>query len=596
MLSGVFRFAVLSVAVVCACDSAVPSERNPAEWTVARSDHFEVYSEAGAQSARAALIWFEQLRTFFEEQSGIKLVNLAPVRVIGFDSEKGYEPFRTHPTADAFYVGAPSRDYIVMPHLDASRFAVAAHEYAHLAFHAAGTQLPAWLGEGLAEFYSTVHITPRQTAVGGDLPPRSQLLRREKWMPLSELLVCGLDSVRDRPAVAMFYSQGWALSEMLMRSPGYAGRFALLLDAVRSGMPSAEALTRTYGRPLETIERDLRAWVAAGPPKPVITATIGTGVFPCRISVASNTALRLVLGELLIANERWDQAEALYRDLARVAPESPDVAAGLGAILLQKGDTDEARQNWRRAIGGGVNDPMLCYRYAILAEAAGLPVADIRPAFERALELRPVFDDARYQLALLESNAGNYESALRQLRAMGHVAPERAYGYWTTMSNALNELGDRERAKDAAERARAYASTADERRHAAELSWFSQTDLAVRMTRDAEGHTQLVTTRVSHYRPHPNPFIEPGDDIQQVNATLREFDCSSKPLRVKLDTPTGPLSLAVPDPSHVQITNGRGEFTCGPQETRTPVTVEYATDAAKSAPGDNGVLRGIEFH
>jgi Tfp pilus assembly protein PilF len=596
MLSGLFRFAVLSVVAACAYGGAVSSERNPAGWIVARSDHFEVYSECGEKNARAALVWFEELRAFFEQQSGIKLANSALVRVIGFESEREYEPFRTHPTADAFYVGAPSRDYIVMPFLDSSRFAVAAHEYAHLAFHAAGAQLPAWLGEGLAEFYSTVRITPQQTIVGGDLPARSQLLRREKWMPLRELINRGPDSLLDRWAIAMFYSQSWALSGMLMLSPRYASRFSLLLNAIRSGMPSAEALTHTFDKPLETIDRDLHDWVAAGLPKLRITPRVGVEVFPVNVSVASNTALRLVLGELLIANERWDQAETLYRDLARVAPDSPDVAGGLGAILIHKGDIEGARQNWNRAIDGRVNDPMLCYRYAILAETAGLPAADIRPALERALELQPAFDDARYKLALLESNAENYEPALRQFRAMRHVAPERAYGYWIAIANSANELGDREGAKDAAERARAYASTADERRHAAELSWISQTDLAVQITRDAEGRTQLVTTRVSHYHPHPNPFIEPGDDIRRVNANLREFDCSRKPLRMKLDTPTGSLSLTIPDPSHVQLTNGRGDFTCGPQQKRTLVTVEYAATTAKSAPEDSGVLRGVEFH
>jgi hypothetical protein len=74
-------------------------------WTVARSEHFEVYSQAGEASARAALRWFEQLRGLLAQQTGLKLDGLQPVRVIGFRSSKEYEPFRLRPAAAAYSIG-----------------------------------------------------------------------------------------------------------------------------------------------------------------------------------------------------------------------------------------------------------------------------------------------------------------------------------------------------------------------------------------------------------------------------------------------------------------------------------------------------------
>ena len=50
------------------------------------------------------------------------------------------------------------------------------------------------------------------------------------------------------------------------------------------------------------------------------------------------------------------------------------------------------------------------------------PAGDIRPALERAVALEPDFDDAHYQLALLEKNAGHYEAAIREFHAMRIVA------------------------------------------------------------------------------------------------------------------------------------------------------------------------------
>jgi hypothetical protein len=130
--------------------------------------------------------------------------------------------------------------------------------------------------------------------------------------------------------------------------------------------------------------------------------------------------------------------------------------------------------------------------------------------------------------------------------------------------------------------------------NAAQLAYVAQTDLAVQFTRDASGHTQLVTTRVPHNRADWNPFIEPGDRIQRVQATLRELQCSAgRATGVALDTAQGPLTLTIPDVLHVLMRNGPAEFMCGPQRPST-VMVEYA---ASEAQGGNaaGVLRGMEF-
>jgi hypothetical protein len=75
------------------------------EWTLVRSSHFEIYSQAGERDGRSALLWFEQLRAFFLRfgvaQAG-DLDSYGPVRVIGFQSAKEYAAFRVRPTADAY--------------------------------------------------------------------------------------------------------------------------------------------------------------------------------------------------------------------------------------------------------------------------------------------------------------------------------------------------------------------------------------------------------------------------------------------------------------------------------------------------------------
>lgn len=580
---------LFGVAVVCACADAA----SESGWTLARSTHFEVYSQAGEAPARTALGWFEQLHAFFSGQMKLELDSRPPVRVIGFRSTDQYREYVTRLTSDAYYVGTESRDYIVMSKLATDQFGVAAHEYAHVVLHAGGLRLPSWLGEGLAEFLSSIRITGKGTTIGGDLPARSRTLKGP-WIPLAELLSITTESPLrgDRDRANLFYAQSWALAHMLVLSPNYAPRFPTLVIALASGTPGAEALTTIYGKPLDAIAHDVRAWMQAAHFRPVAMPGVPATSVAVEVSSVSAVESQLLLGELLFTSGELERGEALYRDLESHTPGMPEIAAALGSIALRKGDREGARKEWRRAMGLGIKDASLCYRYAIMAQDAGMDASEIRSALERAIALQPDFDDAHFRLALLEMNKGRFEAAVEQFHTMKNIAPSRAYGYWSGLAYALTELDLRDAAKAAAVEAARYARTPQERAHAAVLRTMAETDLAVQFIRDENGRVQLTTARAPHNQPDWNPFIEPGDRIRRLDATLDEIRCDGPVTRIAVTAGQGRLVLAIPDPLHVQMRNAPAEFTCGRQAPRK-VTVEYA--ASDSAPDSAGVVRGIEF-
>jgi len=218
--------ALFSMSFIVASGAVVP-------WSVARNGHFEIYSHRGADEARAALARFEQLRAIVTSRFALHLRD-DPVTVFGFSSPAEYDPYRLRATADAYYVGTGDRDYIVMPALGPENYSTAAHEYAHLALHAAGLHLPAWLAEGLADVFSTVRVTARGVQLAGEPAGRERTLRAGPWLPLTSLLSLTTDSpIREtREGADIFYAQSWALTEMLLASPQYAPRFSQLLNAL----------------------------------------------------------------------------------------------------------------------------------------------------------------------------------------------------------------------------------------------------------------------------------------------------------------------------------------------------------------------------
>ncbi len=570
------------------------------EWFLARSPHFEVYAETGADRARTVAEHFEQLRSFFDRNQVLPgstdREQRQPVRVIGFASVRGYEAFKVRSMADAYFTGTSDRDYIVMPLKGENDFAVAAHEYAHFVMFSHRLKLPAWLSEGLPELFSTVRINGRECEFGGPLAARVDTLRRHRWLRAEELASAEQDSPlrTTRAGTAIFYAESWALTDMLSSSPEYGSRFGELIRVLnlQSGSSSQRAVAKIYGKSMDELLRDAQRWIAEGRSSrrrlPSVPAEAAASIAVTSVALKQQ---RLLVADLLFANREWARSEEMYLQLREQYPNDPDIMASLGTVELRRGNQTRAAEYFRGALDHQLQNAGLCYRYALLADELNLPGAEMERALKRAVALRPDFDDARYKLALEEGNRGDFSEAVYELKAMAKPSGERAFDYWATLAYDLSELEQRKEAMEAADQAGLLAATPEERSRVAEIRYTAETDLNVRFSRDTKGNLQLTTTRVPHGSTNFNPFVEPGDHIEMASGTLREVQCKGGRLTgLLIQSKIGILSLAIPDPLHVQVKNGPTQFFCGAQE-ETNVTVEYATTPAPSS----GLLRGMDF-
>ena len=567
-------------------------------WTLVRSPHFDVYSQAGENDGRSIALTLEQLRTFSLTSGalGVRagLENDRPVRVLQFATTAAYASFRPRESADAFFRGSEEVDYIVLAPAGANRSRTLAHEYAHLVLHSAGLHLPPWFAEGIAEVFASLDITPRESLVGGDLPARSQALRNHPLIPLDKLLTMGEDNPlrSHRDDASIFYAESWELTHMLLFSPQYSAKAGALWAAFNTGVIELPALASLYGRSVEAINSDFRAWMDA-PKSAMPLPGIPARDQRLRVSSVNQADSDAVLAGLVLASGDLDRAQAVYRTLQTERTSDPAVAATLGSIALRKHDEVKATLEWKRAFDLGVRDPVLCFQYAGLLENAHAPADQIAGALRRAIELNPGYDDARFKLGLLESSRGNYAATLEQLRAMRSVPRARAYGYWLAMASALVEVDQRAEAKAAAEKAIAFAGTPDERQLATLVKLDTQTDVTVQFARDGQGNLQMVTSRKLHGATGWNPFIEFGDQIRTVTGRIRKVECNAGAVTgFEIGDRLPGVRVSLPDPSHVLIEGGKPEFYCEGEDSRK-VTVEYA--ARPDGNGTDGILRGMRF-
>ncbi len=170
MARAVRRQAYVVIALaVCALQPARAAD----QWLRLRSPHFELITDAAERHGPNLLLHLEELRRLFIAQLAVpEDAAGTTVRIIAFKSASEFAAYRLIEHTDAYYVGAPGRDLIVMSLNGPADFRTASHEYAHVMANHRGLHLPAWLAEGLAEVFSTARFQPGQAIVGDVNPGR----------------------------------------------------------------------------------------------------------------------------------------------------------------------------------------------------------------------------------------------------------------------------------------------------------------------------------------------------------------------------------------------------------------------------------------
>jgi len=360
--------------------------------------------------------------------------------VMVFRDRRAYVPFQPiydgKPQPVAGYFASGPMNYItLLAAAEGDSQSVVHHEYVHLAMNRAVGQMPAWISEGLAEFYSTFDVTD-----GGKTAQLGGMLQRHLWtlqqtlLPLATLAAVdhGSPYYNERDKSSVFYAQSWALVHYLQlgKERKYAARFAPFLSAIADGVPFARACATVLGVTPELLEEELRNYVFA----PVLyRAAIA---LPDRISrlertppsVVPDAEVHALLGDLL---HRLDGRPAAREHLEHALAIDANLALALAALARLEADAQQPARARDLALRtpGAPSFVSEYYRAEALEQVAVNPEADaveIVAALRSAVALHPAFAPALASLAsrLAGTIAGRDEALTLVAKAIA-VAPAR---------------------------------------------------------------------------------------------------------------------------------------------------------------------------
>ncbi len=564
-------FITADVQVVAALLLAATVNAAGPTWSVARSRHFEVYATGASSRAADALVMFEQAHAFFASYLSLPESTRPPMRVLVFSGDKEFAPYRANESASAFYQPAHERDYIVMKDFDADAFHIVAHEYAHAALGLKGIDLPPWLSEGLAEFFSSVSLLGDKARLGGAPEGRPIALRPAGLMSVPELLGVTRNSEAYNASnhAGLFYAESWALTHMLLVDARYRDGAARLVALAQTGADSTDALRQVYGKTSGEVERDLRAYITRGhyafftvdfprTAAPAITPPAAVAPFDAA----------LVLADMLASQIGKDlETRAMLDAMAEQQPDHVALIELRAFFELRTRGIASADPYFRRAVDRGSQNPTVLAEYAL---RIGEKDPDRASALlSRAMALAPGDAEIRIHAAAMSIRKQMPEEALALIAPIAHVPSNLQFEYYQIVANGRAMTGDFDAAAAAAARVVAAARTPTEVQFAA---------------------TFLSTVG------------GPPDMSKLVEGRLKNLNCDGAMPILEVAAAGGVIRLAIDDPAQIVIAGGRAgddsggkgmklNLDCGGQDL--PVRVGYSD--VKPPDGTAGRVRFLDL-
>jgi Flp pilus assembly protein TadD len=148
---------------------------------------------------------------------------------------------------------------------------------------------------------------------------------------------------------------------------------------------------------------------------------------------------------------RTEIVEALARHNLQKNPEDFEAHYNLAALLMRRGQIDEAILHFTEANRIRPNEPTVNNAFGAALLATGRTEESI-PHLTAALNARPDYFDARYNLGNALASLGDFRGALAQFQAAVRINPEDANAE-ANLGSAFAEIGDTKQARLHYERA-----------------------------------------------------------------------------------------------------------------------------------------------
>jgi len=389
--------------------AALPPDR---PWSRVETRHFEIIGAVHPKQLQAIGLRLERLHEFLQQPVASSGDNATvPLRIVVFRDDASFAPYKLLENgnpADRSGFFAPGRDHgtIGFEVESDAPLRMALHEFIHAYVWQQYGDLPLWLNEGLAEYYSTFDADDQTLQIGRPIAAHIQLLANEALLPFRDLFALDASSraYKEDARIGIFYAESWALVHYLLSNPESRERLLRFATMPVGKNGARGAFRAVFGDNTDALEYALGEYVKGEAfTYDVIKSKLPESVRPLRAGPMTRAEVMEALGDYLLHATPWrlDDAAAHFHEALRLDAGNARAHSGLATALAKQGHWPQARTHFERGLELGRGDaiPFLLYGLAVLdsvtertpvelsSKVLPGPVAQARALFARCAEL-----------------------------------------------------------------------------------------------------------------------------------------------------------------------------------------------------------------
>jgi len=612
------------------------------KWISVSSSNFFLVGNASEHDIRQSASKLEQFRQVFSLLfPKLKINSSVPTTVVVFKSDAAYKPFKPLYQGKAANLGGyfqPGQDvnYITLTSelREGTPYAIIFHEYVHFLTRDNTRYSLPWIGEGLAEYYSTFEVSDGEKKVwlGKAIAPHVLLLRENKFLPLATLFSVdhGSPYYNEKDKQGVFYAESWALVHYLML--GNRGKrqpqMVRYLTLLATGKPVEESFRQAFETEYATLEKEVKGYISGNSYPAQVYDLDKKLEFEHEMQTAPITEAetQFYLGDLLMHLQRPAEAEAYLKEALSFDPKLASAHASLGSLYVQQQKWTEAKVHLEQAVAGDSKSHLTHFRYAELlsreAASDGSPrprfsaevAATMRTELKKAIELQPGFIESYRLLAYVNLVTGEaLDDTLGLLKRAQTLAPGReeidldmAQIYLrkedlATARKILDPLAHRSRqppVQTEAQRLLERINGLLEQQARFEAARHEQPPSKEEMQEPEAASEEARTPKLKH-----GAKTEPGKPSEPLGANPFSAGQKSSGLFIRIDCLQDGLAFVVKsenrllrfhcaDPEHLLLFNAKREslgtvtMGCGPRKPPSPVIATFDKPATSQFDGE----------
>lgn len=404
-------------------------------WLKVTGPNVTAVSSAGKKKTRRLVREFEQFRAVFESAfPGVKVDSDCPLEIVAVKNKKQFRALRPdewdEKESAGYFQKGPERNYIVLrTDIGSQAYRAVYHEYVHFLVSLNFEEVPLWLNEGLAEFWSHIQFRKKEVRIG--LPAEEHLyhLNQHSFLPLAVLFSVdhGSSHYNDPTKTGIFYGQSWALTHLLMLADGVRqknllGQFTGLLNEGKGN----EAYDEVFGD-FAYWEELLRQYIGKRSYTYLnLSSPIKFEEDSLQANSLSQAQALAAQGYLMLQSRQTVEAIALLDRALELDRNEPTVWEGKGLAAFRQGDREAAFDCFTAAVKNNSVDYLSHYYLGSLGAESGIPDEEVVKAFRQAIRLNPYFARAYSELAYwYVSEDRNLKEALRLYRKTCNLEPRQ---------------------------------------------------------------------------------------------------------------------------------------------------------------------------